>query len=172
MVSGCLKHEAIAICFLQRYPVRPVFSAALSGVLGVQDRGNYSWIWKICVSRGKFGEGCKLPNLFAQGRNHVKESCGALVWCCLGCATSQTPQMSSPAQESGAGWWAAWLSRTGWELGRRRRERWVKHQNGFMQENNKPIEKNFYFFVKFRNLETWTLDENIDVSHKQRCTWV
>ena len=35
-------HEATAICFLLRYPVRPVFSAALGGVLGVQDGGRYS----------------------------------------------------------------------------------------------------------------------------------
>lgn len=33
-MSGFLKHEVTAICFLLRYPVRHVFSAAVGGVLG------------------------------------------------------------------------------------------------------------------------------------------
>lgn len=40
-MSGCSKHEATAICFLLRYSACHVFSAALGGVLGVQDGSNY-----------------------------------------------------------------------------------------------------------------------------------
>lgn len=39
VVSGCSKHEVTAVCFLLRYPARPVSSAALGGVLGVQGGG-------------------------------------------------------------------------------------------------------------------------------------
>lgn len=41
---------------------------------------------------------------------------------------------------------------------------------GSCKKTTNPLKRTFIFFVKFRNLETWILDENIDVSHKQRCT--
>lgn len=83
-----------------RYPVRHIFRIAL-GVLGAQDGRDYSWSWKMMVGRGKFGEKCK-------------------VWCCLGCATRRTLQ--TPGSRD--------LCRTSQQLGKGRRERRVKCQNG------------------------------------------